>query len=159
VLVLAGALLARAAHAGSPSAGLTGLERVSVRVEASADVAALAPPLEQRVADALRQAPRPAPRLDAAGQDVLRLTVAVQAIGSRALRGFYLPFSGTYAIGPVRLALLRPAKVGGGTDVVATVWEAERQAAGPWREVATAMTRLTDELVAAFLDTYRAAAR
>jgi hypothetical protein len=37
------------------------------------------------------------------------------------------------------------------------VWQAERQAKGPWRSSASEIAELTDELVAAFLVDYRRA--
>lgn len=157
-LLVTGLLVTGVAHATGRPGGLTGLERVAVRVDGATDVAAtLSAELQQRIADALRQPPR-AVEIDPASPDVLRLTVGIRSLSSRTLRGFYLPLSGTYGIGPVRLALQRRVIVGGATDVLATVWEDERQAAGPWRGVAAQARRLTDELVEAFLAAYRAAA-
>jgi hypothetical protein len=155
LLVLTGLLVTGVAHAAAPPGGLTGLERVAVRVEGTADVATLSAELQQRIADALRQPPRGV-HIDPASPDVLRLTVGIRSLSSTTLRGFNLPFSGTYGVGPVRLALQRRVVVGGVSDVLATVWEDERQAAGPWRGVAAQARRLTDELVDAFLAAYRA---
>ena len=156
LLVLTGLLVTGVAHAAGPPGGLTGLERVAVRVEGTADVAAtLSAELQQRIADALRRPPRGV-HIDPASPDVLRLTVGIRSLSSATLRGFNLPFSGTYGVGPVRLALQRRVVVGGVSDVLATVWEDERQAAGPWRGVAAQARRLTDELVDAFLAAYRA---
>ena len=156
LLVLTGLLVTGVAHAAGPPGGLTGLERVAVRVEGTTDVVAtLSAELQQRIADALRQPPRGV-QIDPASPDVLRLTVGIRSLSSATLRGFNLPFSGTYGVGPVRLALQRRVVVGGVSDVLATVWEDERQAAGPWRGVAAQARRLTDELVDAFRAAYRA---
>jgi hypothetical protein len=157
LLGLTAALTSGVAHAAESSRGLTNLERVAVRVDVSTDVTALAADLERRIRDAVRQAPRPAPQVDSSSSDILRLTVGIQALSSRELRGFYLPFSRTYAVGPLRLAVLRRVRVGEMPGVIATVWENERHVAGAWRGVAADAQRLTDEVVNGFLAAYREA--
>ncbi len=113
--------------------------------------------MRRRAEAALRERP-PAPALDSASPDRLRLTVAVRPYGASELRGFWLPFSGTYGIGPVRLAVERLVAVPGlPLPVPAVVWQAERQAKGPWRKAATEIVTLLDDLVAAFLADYRRA--
>jgi hypothetical protein len=93
--------------------------------------------------------------LDPASPARLRLTVAVRPYSATTLRGFWLPFSGTYGIGPVRLSVKRTAVVTGmSTPILASVWDAERQAAGPWRESPAEILRLLDEALSDFLDAY-----
>ena len=97
----------------------------------------------------------PALILDRASSSRLRLTVVVRPYSATALRGFWLPFSGTYGIGPVRLSVERTAvPVGVSTPVLASVWHTERQAAGPWRESPAEIVRLLDEALSEFLDAY-----
>ena len=135
---------------------LAHLDRIAVRVEAGPDARALSVELERRIVDALRSASPPAIQVDASSADVLRLIVGIRAVDATVLRGFYLPFSGTYAIGPIRLALQRPVSLGGVPGVPATVWEDERQAAAPWRRMADETRRLVDELITGFLQAHRA---
>jgi hypothetical protein len=40
------------------------------------------------------------------------------------------------------------------TPILASVWHAERQAAGPWRESPAEILRLLDEALSDFLDAY-----
>jgi hypothetical protein len=113
--------------------------------------------VRKRIEDGLRGA-HPAPVLDPASRDRLHLIAAVRRYSSTELRGFYLPLSGSYGIGPVRLAVERVAVIPGlGTPIAAQVWQAERQAKGPWRASAAEVLRLTDEVVASFLGDYRRA--
>jgi hypothetical protein len=115
--------------------------------------------LEQRMERALREHPA-APGVDAASPHKLRLVVAVQARGASELRGFWLPFSGTYAIGPVRLEVERVVALPGpppAPTAPAIVWQAERLIAGPWGQVVTRVGNAADELVAEFLEDYRRA--
>ena len=96
--------------------------------------------------------------METACPERLHLTVGVRAYSSSELRGFYLPLSQSYGIGPVRLVLERPAQVVGlGAPIAAPVWQAERQAKSVWRNSATEILELTDEVVAAFLMDYRRA--
>jgi len=110
-----------------------------------------------RVTEALRRA-QPAPALDPASPERLRLTIRVRVLSSDDLRGYPLPFSQQYGIGPVRLALERPATVDGlATPVAATVWQSERLATGPMGRSATEILGLVDEIVGVFLADYRRA--
>ena len=137
---------------------LQGVQRVSVDVT----VSPLHPDLvieevRRRVEEALRRG-QPAPIVETASPERLHLTVGVRAYSSSELRGFYLPLSQSYGIGPVRLVLERPAQVVGlGAPIAAQVWQAERQAKGAWRNSAAEILELTDEVVAAFLMDYRRA--
>ena len=153
-LILAAAITP--ARAGERWEGLRALPRVAVEVIVSPNHPDLPPDeLRRHVEDALRQM-HPAPAIDSTSPDRLRLTVGVRAYSSSDLRGYYLPLSQTYAIGPVRLSVERPGAVGGASMAV-VVWQAERQVATPWRRSEVDILQLTDELVAVFLADYRSA--
>lgn len=134
------------------------LPRVAVEVTLSPNhPELLVEDVRRRVEDALRRSPI-APAVEAGSAERLHLVVAVRAYSSSELRGFYLPLSQAYGIGPVRLVLERPAHVTGLTGpVVVQVWQAERQAKGSWRTSAAQILELTDEVVAAFIADYRRA--
>jgi hypothetical protein len=93
----------------------------------------------------------PAVALDAASPDRLRLTVSVRPYSSTALRGFFLPFSGTYGIGPVRLSLERAVVLPGRTPgtVTAIVWQRERVVATRWSAAGGAIDVAVQELLEA----------
>ena len=124
--------------------GLRVLPRVALEVTVSPVHPDLAPDeLRWRVEDVLRQA-QPAPVIDAGSADRLHLTVAVRSYSSADLRGFYLPFSGFYGIGPVRLAVERPALLPGlAAPTLVQVWQAERQAKGRWQNSAAEIREST----------------
>ncbi len=146
--------------------GLKGVRRVAIEVVFTPDHPQLAPEVvEKRVEDALLADPN-APRPDPKSPDRLRLVVAVREVSTNELRGFYLPMSGTYGIGSVRLAVERqvavlgePARAGGvaaaGAPVPALVWQVERQARGPWRRSGAEVMALIDDLVATFVEDLR----
>lgn len=138
--------------------GLQGLRRVALVISFSpAHPGVPAEDLERRLEEML-SATQPAPLLDPRSPDRLRLTVSVSGISTSDLRGFYLPLSGKYGIGQVRLSVERLASINGvGAPVRAVVWEAERQARGPWRSSATEIMAIADDLAEAFLDDYRRA--
>lgn len=160
--VLLALLLLAAAGASAPDAasGLRGLPRVALEVVLAPDLTGLEDDLEQRVERALREQP-PAPVLDSNSAPKLRLVVTVRAVSASELRGFWLPLSGTAAVGTVRLEVARPVTLPGApapsATVPAIVWHAERLIAHPWRQVETAVGSAVDELMAAFLDDYRQA--
>ena len=113
--------------------------------------------VRRRIEDGLRRA-QPAPVVETGSADRLHLMVGVRAYSSSELRGFYLPLSQAYGIGPVRLVLERPAQVSGlGAPITVPVWQAERQAKAAWRNSAVEILELTDEVVAAFLLDYQRA--
>jgi hypothetical protein len=113
--------------------------------------------MRRRVEDGVRRG-QPAPVVETGSAERLHLTVGVRAYSSSELRGFYLPLSQAYGIGPVRLALERPAQLSGlAAPIAVQVWQAERQAKGAWRNSAAEILELTDEVVAAFLTDYRRA--
>ena len=141
--------------AAEPSRALAGLVTVGIDVELAASQESVsAEQLTQRIRARLREG-APALTLDPAARDRLRLGVAVRPHGASTLRGFWLPFSGTYGIGLVRLSLERVVTIAGVRDPVrASVWHAERQAAGPWRESPAEILTLLDATLADFLDAY-----
>jgi len=109
-----------------------------------------------RQIDSRLRAAAPALTLDPASMSRLRFSVLVRPYNATALRGFWLPFSGTYGIGPVRLSVERTAMVTGvSSPVLASVWHAERQAAGPWRESPAEIVKLLDATLSEFLDAYQ----
>jgi hypothetical protein len=112
--------------------------------------------VQTRLEEILKTSLPAAPVLDARSADRLRLTEAVRAYSSSELRGFYLPFSGTYGIGPVKLAVERMVTIPGvAAPVKAIVWQTERQARGAWRTSASEILGLVEELAEDFLDDYR----
>jgi hypothetical protein len=86
------------------------------------------------------------------GSDVgtrIRLTVSVRPVSATTLRGFWLPFSGIYGIGSLRVAVERMVTVPDIERAVpAVVWQAERAVAGPWRKADQEITRSLDEMAA-----------
>ena len=150
--------LSSLAIAGERWEGLQGVQRVAVDVTVSPNHPDLVvEEVRRRVEDGVRRG-LPAPVVETASAERLHLTVGVRAYSSSELRGFYLPLSQAYGIGPVRLSLERPAQVSGlGAPIAVQVWQAERQAKSVWRNSAAEILDLTDELVAAFLMDYRRA--
>jgi hypothetical protein len=138
--------------------GLQGLPRVAVDVTVSPNHPDLVlEDVRRRVEDGVRRG-QPAPVIETGSAERLHLTVGVRAYSSSELRGFYLPLSQAYGIGPVRLVLERPAQVSGlGAPIAVQVWHAERQAKAAWRHSAAEILELTDELIAAFLLDYQRA--
>jgi hypothetical protein len=94
--------------------------------------------------------PGPWPRPGAA--DRLRVSVGVRRVGASELRGFWLPFSGAYGVGAVRLALERRVTLAGlASPVPGVVWQLERQVAGPWAQAEARVVEALEALVMAFL--------
>ena len=161
-LVLAAGLAVALVPAGAgpaeaqSRAGLQGLRRVAIEVTMAPDHPRLDPgALEQRLEELLVTSPA-APKLDLQSPDRLRLAVSVRAYTGSELRGFYLPFSGTYGIGSVRLSVERLVTIPGlASPLPAVVWQTERHAGGPWHRSAAEIMGLVDELVAAFLEDSR----
>jgi hypothetical protein len=84
----------------------------------------------------------------------IRLTVSVRSMSATTLRGFWLPFSGVYGIGRLRLAVERMVTVPGIERAVpAVLWEAERAVAGPWGKADQEIARSLDEMAAELLAT------
>jgi hypothetical protein len=141
--------------------GLRGLRRVGIEVVFTPDHPQLAPEVvEKRLEDTLLASPN-APAPDAKSPDRLRLVVAVREVSGNELRGFYLPMSGTYGIGSVRLTVERQVVVVGergsaaGAPIPALVWQVERQARAPWRRSGAEIMGLVDDLVASFVEDLR----
>jgi hypothetical protein len=133
-----------------------------IEVTIAEDVVDLKDDVELRAERMLREQP-PAPALMREATDKLRLVVAVEARNATDLRGFWLPFSGTYAIGHVRLEVERVLTLPGSTPsptvVPAVVWQADRVIAGPWRHAAAEIEHAVEKLLGAFLEDYRRARR
>ena len=135
------------------------MRRVSAQVTFSPLHSGLtAEDLQGRLEELLRAA-QPAPVIDARSADRLNVIVSVRATSTSDLRGFYLPLSGYYGIGPVRLAVERPVTIGGVPGTVrAVVWQLEMQARARWRDSGAEVMVLLEDLVEAFLGDYRRAA-
>jgi hypothetical protein len=136
--------------------GLIGMPTVALEVVMTRELPGLGlDTVEMRLERALADT-RPAPALDRNSADRLQVAISVSPVSSSELRGFYLPFSGVYGIGTVRLAAIRPVRVGARqVPIPAIVWQAERQARGPWHGAGTEALALLDELIGEFLDDYR----
>jgi hypothetical protein len=138
-----------------PARGLAGLTTLGVDIDLDASQDSLSSEQLARRIDARLREAAPALTLDPASPARLRLTVAVRPYSATTLRGFWLPFSGTYGIGPIRLSVERAVMVTGmSTPILASVWDTERQAAGPWRESPAEIVRLLDEALSDFLAAY-----
>jgi len=149
-------LAVTSASAAEPARGLTGLATIGVDVELDPSQTSLSSAQLMRQIDSRLRAAAPALTLDPASMSRLRFSVLVRPYNATALRGFWLPFSGTYGIGPVRLSVERTAMVTGvSSPVLASVWHAERQAAGPWRESPAEIVKLLDATLSEFLDAYQ----
>lgn len=144
-LVLMTAGLATAEDRVSP----TGLRHVSLSVDVAHPLPAMtAANLTAHLVVALREA-APAITIQDRAVDRLRLTVSVHPMSATTLRGFWLPFSGTYGIGTLRLAVERTVTLPGvPRPVPAIVWQAERAVGGPWRMTDRLIVGLLDEMVA-----------
>jgi hypothetical protein len=149
------AVMSASPATAEPARGLAGLTTLGVDVDLDSSQDSLSSEQLARRIDARLRAAAPGLTLDPASPARLRLTVAVRPHSATTLRGFWLPFSGTYGIGPVRLSVERTAMVTGmSTPILASVWNAERQAAGPWRESPAEILRLLDETLSDFLAAY-----
>jgi hypothetical protein len=157
-MVALGMVAATALHAAEPWIGLSSVSRVAVEVVLDpAHPQVTREELEHRVAQVLR-AGAPGLSVDPRGSDVLRLTVSVRRVSSAKLRGFYLPFSGAYGLGTVRLAVERRVTVPGLADPVpAIVWQREQLAQAGWRQSGTEVRAHLEGLLGAFLEDYRRA--
>ena len=151
-------LLAAPAAAQAPAAGLGALPRVALEAVVSPDHPGVAAEdLARRLETALR-AGGPAPAVAPGSAGVLRLTVSVSRVSATELRGFYLPFSGWYGLGSVRLAVERTVTVQGVAGPVrAVVWQAERPVQTSWQRSGAAIVTLVEALAAGFLEDYRRA--
>src|SRR5688572_23871187 len=150
--LFAGSLFALVVMA-SPAAAdvLDGVARIAVSVDIEQAVDGVAAEVLERRVVAFVLELAPALTLDAASSDRLRLTVSVRPHSSTALRGFYLPFSSTYAIGSVRLGVERAVQLPGraAATVPAIVWQRERVVATRWAEGGAAVEAAAVELLEA----------
>jgi hypothetical protein len=154
--VALGMLTAAAPAYTQGPAGLAGMAKVALEISMARELPGLGmDTVEMRLERALAEA-QPAPSIDGRSGDRLQVAISVAPVNSSELRGFYLPFSGTYGIGSVRLAVIRLVRVGGRqAPVPAVVWQAERQVRGPWHGSGQEVVVLLDELIGEFLDDYR----
>jgi hypothetical protein len=152
------AALSAPAHAQSWQ-GLQGLAKVALEIGVARELPGLGIDtveihLEQRLHES-----QPAPAIERGSEERLQLELAVHQVSSSELRGFYLPFSGDYAIGSVRLAVVRPVRIGGReAPVPAITWHAERQVRGPWASSGRVVLALVDDMLDELLQDYRRAA-
>ncbi len=164
-------LLGRAAHvlalvtvlgmaalslAADPPGGLSGLRRVSVLVDLEHPIDPVTvEDVVARVEEAIRGAEPPL-AIHEGATDRVRLTVAVAPVSATTLRGFWLPLSGTYGIGFVRLAVERLVTLPGAPRALtATVWQTDGRVAGPWRTIGPHTMHVVDELLAELLEARR----
>lgn len=158
VLLSVLAVMPASVRAQDSARGLRGLTRVALEISLSPDVVDLRDEVEQRVEQALREQ-APAPALVRDGADKLRLVVTVQAKNASELRGFWLPLSGVYAIGYVRLEIERtvtlPGPAPAAAAVPAVVWQADQLIASPWRQADGKIYDAVERLTGAFLEDYR----
>lgn len=151
--LLVGSILALVVVVTPVAAGvLDAVVRIAVSVDMEHAVEGTAADALERRLTAFLVDLAPALTLDAASPDRLRLTVSVRPHSSSDLRGYYLPFSATYAIGTVRLSLERTVQLSGGEPrtVPAIVWQRERSVAtrraAAGAAVDGAVTELLDDL-------------
>jgi hypothetical protein len=137
--------------------GLAGLKRVALDIAFSPIHSGVpVEDVQQRMEEVLRNGLPQAPVVDAKSPDRLRLVVSVWEISTTDLRGFWLPFSRSHGIGVVRLGVERPVTIAGSTTPVrAIVWQSEAQARAPWRDSATEILQIAEDLTEAFLADYR----
>jgi hypothetical protein len=152
--VLVAASLATAEEPRSPPPPL---RQVTLGVEITHPLPAMtAGDLTTHLGRAL-QAADPAITLHEHAVDRVRLAVSVQPTTATTLRGFWLPFSGTYGIGTLRLTVERMVTVPGvPRPVPAILWQAERPVGGPWSTTERQIVRLLHEMVAGLVEAGRA---
>jgi fatty acid desaturase len=150
--VVVAMLVAAAAPAAANSAGLAGLREVAVVVELEQPLDGTSTTeLGARLATALRRSNPPIVVADGAADRVL-VRVFVHPVSATALRGFWLPFSGTYGVGGIRLAVERlVTRDDAPRAFPAVVWQTERAVGAPWRSTEEEIARLLDEMVGALL--------
>jgi len=151
------ALAAAAPVSADEPARLAQLHRMSLAVEIVYPLPGLAAAdLGARVAKALRGTTPPL-TIEHGLSDRLRVSVAVRPVNATTLRGFWLPFSGTYGVGAVRLAVQRSVSLSGTAQAFpASVWQTARIVSIAWRETDREVGRLVDEMVEEFVHARRA---
>ncbi len=131
---------------------LDGVSRVAVSVDISQPIEGISGDELERHVVAFVAKPEHSLALDQSSADRLQLRITLRSYSSSELRGFPLPFSGSYAIGTVRLTLHRAAEIVGGPPrvVSASVWERERQIATRDSAARGAVHRAVEELLDEF---------
>jgi hypothetical protein len=134
-------------------AGLARLRQVSLNVEIAHPLRTMtAEDLTAHLVSLLRDANPPLTIHDGLA-DRIRLTISVRPMSATELRGFWLPFSGIYGIGAVRLGVERMVNVPGEPrPVPALVWQTERIVGSPWQAADRQIVRLVDEMIAELLE-------
>jgi hypothetical protein len=151
------AVLATSASAQLP--GLASLRQVAVSVDVDHPLDFMTPEdLAVRLQERLSLA-ESSLLVSERSPDRIRLTVAVQPTSASTLRGFWLPFSGTYAVGAVRLGVERIVALPGPPprSFPAVVWQTERIVGVPWHGAEREISRLLDEMVAELVEARRQA--
>jgi hypothetical protein len=148
-VLLAALAVVSAGTAAAAEVGLTRLRAVTVSVDVAHPLETMTTDdLTAHLGDALRRAEPPITVADSA-TDRIRLTVAVHPVSATTLRGFWLPFSGTYGVGALHLGVERIVTLPGQPRAFpAVVWQAHRAVGGPWRGTEREIARLIDEMVA-----------
>lgn len=115
-------------------AGLTRLRQVCLSVEVAHPLRTMtADDLTAHLMSALQGAELPL-TIQNDVSDRIRLIVSVRPMSATMLRGFWLPFSGTYGIGVVRLGVERTVSLPGvPPPFPAVVWQTERTVGSPWQ--------------------------
>jgi hypothetical protein len=158
--LIAGVVIAvLATSAGAQLPGLARLRQVDIAVDVDHPLDFMTPEdLSARLQDRLGQVESSILVSDRS-TDRIRLTVAVRPTSASTLRGFWLPFSGTYAVGAVRLGVERLVTMPGPPprSFPAIVWQTERIVGVPWHAAEREISRVLDEMVAELLDARRQA--
>jgi hypothetical protein len=155
-VIVASCVVAGAVAADAQVTSLARLRQVDVSVDLEYPLDVMtAADLVARLMDGLNRAEPPFTVSDRA-TDHIRLTVAVRPMSATALRGFWLPFSGTYAVGAVRLGVERAVTLPGvPRPFPAVVWQTERVVGAPFHASEREIVRVLDEMVAELLDARR----
>jgi hypothetical protein len=150
VVMVAGAVTA------DERASLIQLRQVSLSVEIAHPLPTMTvEDLTTRLETALRES-QPPLTIREGLTDRIRVIVSVRPMSATTLRGFWLPFSGTYGVGVVRLAVERLVNLPGTSrPVLAIVWQAERTVGSSWHVTDGEIARLVDDLVAEMVDARR----
>lgn len=155
--VVAALLVALLMMAASPTraddpGSLAALRRVSLGVEVAHPLHTMtAADLTAHIVSVLRSANPPLTVHDGL-DDRIRLTISVRSVSATELRGFWLPFSGIYGIGTVRLSVERMVEISREPrPVPALVWRTERIVGSAWRVTDGHIVRLVDEMFAELL--------
>ena len=157
-LGLFGALVVMVAGTGAADerASLVQLRQVSLSVEIAHPLPTMTvEDLTAHLVTALREAEPPLMTRKGL-TDRIRVIVSVRPMSATTLRGFWLPFSGTYGIGAVRLAVERLVILPGASrPFPALVWHTERTVGSSWQATDREIARLVDEMVSEMVEARR----